>query len=277
MILLGTLTGGMLTARCPSREALDERPTSRVTKTLLGAYVTTTANRPLRSWRLGINRATPAEMAGLRGLLRYATQPLVFVSDAAAATNGLTPAQSALHPTTLPAGVSRGGMELVEDAWGRFHAPWSALTTGTAGWRLDPNGPPTPVVPGGPVTFSAALRTTPASPTAVLGLNWVNSAGVVTVGPRVTVTGSTTSPLARRHVTVTAPLSAVGCWLVVGDAQQVAAPAITLTPELRPYGEGDGAPEVVPAGDSVAHLLMSPQATYASHDLVLQEVGRAVW
>ena len=274
--LLGTLTGGMLATACPSTEDVDETPLVTVVRTGAGAYSMSAPHRALRSWRLGVGAASPTELASLRGLLRYATLPLVFVSEHAAGVNGLTPAQSAFHPSTLAATWSRSGTEWVRDRWGTWQVAWTAGTTAGSGW-LDHDGPPVPVIPGKPVTVSAAMRARPGQAAPRLGLEWVDAAGARL--PQSVATpdvSSTTQPLPRVHATFTAPLNAVAARMVFFGADQVAAPAVTLTPDLRPYGEGDGAPQVVPTAASMRHLLLTAHGTYSSHDLVLQEVGRAV-
>ena len=271
-VMLGSLAG-MVRLSCPSEEIHDEDLGVTVVQTGAGAYSMSPARRGLRSWRLSTSVADPFELAAATSVIRYSSYPLVFVSEHAAGINGLTPGQSAFVQDYLPSGVSRGGAEWVSDQWGDWQVAWSANTDLTTIWRV--LGPAAPVVPGQPLTVSAGLRSM-SGQTPRIGINWVDAAGVASNGPRFNVSASASAPLARRSVTTTAPLTAVGAWLLFSGVSQVAAPAITLTPELRPYGEGDGAPEVVPLSTSQAPHLITAGATFGSHDLVLQEVGLAV-
>lgn len=274
-VLLGTLPG-MMPFSCPSSGVDTEDRRVTVVDTGAGAYAMQSPHRGRRAWRLETSVATPDEQAALRQLLRYSSDPLVFVSEAASGINGLTPAQSACDPSVLPTGVSRGGSELVQDGrGGTFRVAWTAGTTLSTEWVLD--GPPCPVIPGEPLTISAGLRRSAFLGDPVrLGVEWVSASGITLGRDMADVLVSSTQPLVRAHRTLTAPLTARSARMVFRRATQVAAPALTLTSSLAAYGEGDGAPEVVAMSSAVTHGMITPGQTFGAYDLVLEEVGLAL-
>lgn len=295
-VLIGSSLDQMVRFACPSRQATSAGGAT-VTETAAGRFAMLSPHRPARSWSLDVGAAAPHEVAGLLQLVGYGGGGLVFVSEHASATNGLTPAQSALHSSVLPVGVTRGGMERVRGIHGEHPVAYTATMAADATVRVL-GGVACPVVPGMPVTVSMAMLDEGAP---MLGVRWSVRGGgfldalaaapapveallnstVITEQTWVVTRGglvgsAAVSPAVRRWRTLTAPDDAIGATVIWSGASKVAAPALTLLDQVSEYGEGDGAPEVVVPGWSQSLIQTVPGRTLAGYSLTLEEVGLAL-
>ena len=279
-------------------------------RTGAGVFAMAPRYRQPRTWGLEFGGHRPHEVQALVHLWRYAheTAPWTFVSEHASNTNGLTPAQSALRGLSLPWGVTVGASTQATDMHGKYIPVQSLVVDRTDHWILDEAGPPVPVIPKQSVTVSAAflegdaMKAAPGIGVQFYGPNgyplsdhlyvrdapaWLSVLpdALVLRDPMImweTMPGGSEGllsepPLTRRWATFRAPWNAASCRLVLRGGTQVVAPAITLTAELSEWGEGDGAPEVVPSGDlGMRGITGRPGYTHSAFDAELQEVGVAL-
>lgn len=210
---------------------------------------------PRRSWNVEV-KGTQEDTRALTQLAHAApAEPLVWVSEHAALTNVLTPAQSLL------AGVSNAGAMVTSDG---SIAPASVTvpTRLVVAERV-------PVHPGKP--FSAAVEVSGLR--AVLGVQLYNAAGRA-VGNLITATANSEST--QRLVATTSEVPATAAWatLTVGGGR-FTRPSAVWTKTAAPWDVGRGATAVVVDGvettfEDVHH---ATGAVWRSVSAKIEEVG----
>jgi hypothetical protein len=190
-------------------------------------------------------------VASLRVLAAEQDDAWWLLTESAQHGNVLPPRASRWHgwgvsdwtDPTIPPEVHRGGNVLVDDEIAPV-APLSAVfdAAGTK-WFSSPLFPvPTD---GRPCTASTFLLPGHGHTEAQLRILWTNGSGTPLAGPYPTA-GATkvTTPLERVVVTAVPPAGAVAARLEVRQLVQAANPALTWTPVVMPWTEGQGAARV---------------------------------
>ena len=212
------------------------------------AFVSSPASARRREWSLEVT-GTNAETAELAQLVAgaFGDGPWVFISDEAAVTNVLTPAESMLS------GVANAG---------------AADGAGGAGARSRTGGGPItiaeacPCIPGEPVTVTVDM----AGAAGVLVVQPVNAAGQP-VGPAVTARPSG-ELMERVSVTMPAlPLGACAVKIQTRGSTTVTRPQVTWTAGPVPWDMGAGAASVI---------IEEAQTTYTSYEFHLREMWRTL-
>ena len=263
---LGPL-GQLVPVKCPSALASQfERPAS--TRTTLGGRRTARlAARGHRSWSVSTSAASPLELANLAAVARgdFGSGPFWWLDEWAQQSNLLDPRDAAIE---VPWGASTLGGPVVLPG-----GPVVArhVRTGSAldNWSTSPFGDYSraPVIPGRDVTVSAWLDS------AAKGLRYVfqDAAGSAVGG--IGVVSGTASGWHRVARTVPAPAGAAS--VVIGQAGTggLAAPAVTWTSEVREYGPGAGARNVIVTSFSQDVRAAWKGAMYSDQSYQIMEVG----
>lgn len=220
-----------------------------------------------RSWRLNIAAATPAQLGQLSGLVQglYGPPPWVFVEPWAAVTNLLSPAAALLKPGTWTGIGDVGGTVTLSDGSRPVH---SIVDVEQFMKTLDP----APVVPGEQVT--ASIYGT-GNPNFILSLQFRSSGGTVLSAPSTTINAPAAGNLQRGSLTATAPEGAAECRIQT-TARRASLPAVTLTPQVEAWTEGNGAGKVIVEGLEKAVIIAvrdMPGLRRADVSFTIMEVG----
>lgn len=196
-----------------------------------------------RKWSLSGSRYLAQDQGTLMSFINgeWGYGPFMWVSSDAQVTNMLTPEQASCDPL-LVSGASNtvGGPMLTPDGWaGRSY------TNSDSSRLLWLGVQHTPVLPGKPVTVSAYLL----GANARVRLYFYDAAGVNIENHLSTVAASSGS-VRRSHVTAIAPADAVSCRVLGIDAVQGCRPAVTWTPSLFDWADGQGCHRAVVHGAS---------------------------
>ena len=263
---LGPL-GRLVPVECPSTLTSQfERPAS--TRTTLGGRRTARiAARGHRSWAVSTGMATPLELANLAAVARgdFGPGPFWWVDPWAQQSNLLDPRDAAIEVpwgnSTLGGPVTLPGGPVVA----RHARTGSALNN----WSTSPFGDYSraPVIPGRDVTVSAWLDS------AAKGLRYVfqDAAGSAVDG--IGVVSGTASGWHRVSRTVPAPDGAASVVLGQAGTGGLAAPAVTWTSEVREYGPGSGARNVIVTSFSQDVRAAWKGAMYSDQSYQIMEVG----
>ena len=147
---LGTL-GRLVQLRCASTERLSRSDRYVLQGDATGGVRAQLRPRTPRAWDINVAALNDRDLAALEGFAEgeWGAGPWQWVSIAAQHGNLLTPAES-LCLTASPLGLQAGAMQCADGTWaGRSLAP----TYAGSGWGVLWDS--IPVIPGGPVTFSA--------------------------------------------------------------------------------------------------------------------------
>ena len=211
------------------------------------AFMTHTGGR--RSWAAEV-KGTQEDTAYLSVLAQSSrTAPVIFVSDEAAATNVLTPAQSLLE------GIANGG-------------PFS-LSSVTGGGRAVV-ADTVPVVPGLPVTASVYVQGSGAS----LSMQFYDAQGAA-VGTQATKT-SQSDAVQRLAISIpTVPLKAASITVRISGASQAALPAVSWTAGPVPWDVGMGCASAVIGEVTTTYegLHHADGSLWRSTSVTIEEVG----
>lgn len=263
---LGSL-GRLVPVSCPSVLAHEfVRPaTDRVT--LGGRRTVRMAVRGHRSWSVSTSAASPLDLAGLAAVARgdFGPGPFWWVDEWAQQSNLLDPRDAALEAAwgsaTLAGPVVLPGGPVV--------ARHVRTGVSMASWAVSPHGGylRAPVVPGQMVTVSAWVDASSQS------LRYVfQNAAEVAVGSTSAVSG-VRAGWHRVSRTVTAPVGAASVVIGQSGLGGLAAPAVTWTSDLREYGAGAGARNVIVTGYSEDVRAAWKGAMYADQSYQIVEVG----
>lgn len=229
--------------------------------------------RTLRVWGVSWFQGTTTEMVSIvdqlsRGLV---PGPYVYYSEQAAASNILTPQESAVPPGY--AGQMRGGSVVVSDPstprWdGRVLGTVTQTATG-----IVPVGGRVPVPDVTPLTASAYL-TAQAGVRPQLVVRQYDPQGVLVREHR--AQGAVNAALERVHLTITTDPRTVTVQLATVGALRTAAPAVSLTDRLVPWTRGQGCRAVMvsrPAEDVWRAVQHTGEPRRSGFDFTITEVG----
>ena len=269
MIYLGSL-GRMIGIKCPASQNVqaEERYTPSVT--LEGRRKMQARPVGRRTWSLQTSDATtPAEHSLLSQFAdgAWGNGPFVFLPADALATNILTPEASLSAPGEY---VLTSGVTVTEGAPLRTPDGWAArslIKSTTNGLFLGKDLVPVPFA--GKVTVAAYVRGSGGA----AGVAFYDSAGGSLGTSYSSVTAGATN-VVRSWVTVTPPVGAASCRVLVNSAtQQTAWPSVTWTDKLQPFGEGQGCLKAVVSSMSRDQVLAVPGNTYSNVGFTVMEVG----
>lgn len=228
--------------------------------------------RPIgrRKWELGTKDTARAE--DLAAIMSFANGewgpgPFVFVSADAPFVNMLSPDAASCAADELYSGGAVGGpMDLGNGEW----AGRSYLNPGATSVFFGKDE--TPVIPGKTITASAYLL----GAGAVARVTWYDFEGKSMFTASSSVVGKV-GEVVRSWVTTTPPTGARGARVSVSSqTAQAARPALTWTPELRKWADGQGCPKAVlhGASRSLTATHRDPRGLQAgSLGTTIQEVG----
>jgi len=268
---------GMLTRlKCASQLTIDDADPVTYSESLgrIRYAQVHAPGRTLRSWQVQLSDGTPTEMVSYvdqlsRGLA--GPGPWVYYSETAAASNILTPQESAAPPSYT--GQMGGGSVAVRD---RSVPDWDGRVLSTVtqtSSSLVPVGGRVPVPDATPLTASAYL-TAQAGVSPRLVLREYDPQGTMLNEHR--VTGPTDAGLHRVHLTITTDPRTVTVQLATSGALRTAAPAISLTDRLVPWTRGQGcrAAMVSRLAESVTLAAPGePNGTLSAFSFTITEVG----
>lgn len=266
---LGTL-GRLVKIECPASQNIDTSERYSYSRTLEGRVKAQVMPLARRSWDVNVNAATPSDVGTLMAFTHgeWGNGPFVWVAEGAAVTNMLTPAVASCGPEAVRAAAVTvvGPLLLPDGSWaGR------SLANATPGsWLMF--GPSTvPVIPGARVTASAYLLGAGAK----VGVQFLNAAGSPIT--QFTSTASGVAGVATRlSVTATVPALAVSCVVYGANASQGVRPALTWTPQLMEWGDGQGCDKALisaPRRNLVLALDDPRGGRYTDASFTVQEVG----
>lgn len=267
---------GMLTRlKCASQLTVDdEGPVRYRVSVSRRRYAQVMApGRTLRTWQVQLSEGTSTEMVSIvdqlsRGLV---PGPYVYYSEQAAASNILTPQESAVPPDY--AGQMRGGSVTVSDPstprWdGRVLSTVTQTATG-----IVPVGGRVPVPDVTPLTASVYL-TAQAGRAPQLVVRQYDPQGVLIREDR--AQGAVDAALERVHLTVETDPRAVTVQLGTVGALRTAAPAVSLTDRLVPWTRGQGCRAAMVSRLSESVTLAEagvPGGTLSAFSFTITEVG----
>lgn len=219
-----------------------------------------------RTWDLSADHYRPNEHSLLSQFANgaWGNGPFVFVSADAPVSNMLTPAAASCDPALVNGATnSAGGPMLTPDGWaGRSYMnsdPAKLLWFGTGH---------TPVIPGMRVTVSAYLLGNGAA----VRIYFYDATGVSLPSSTSTVS-ATAGTVVRSHVTREPPPGAVSCRVLAVNAIQGTRPAITWTPTLLDWADGQGCEKAVVHGVTRDQVLAVAGNTYSNLSFTVSEVG----
>lgn len=233
-------------------------------------YAWVEAGLPPRSWSVNLDACEPDEAAVLGALAAGANGrgPYLFVDDAAAVSNVLSPRASMPGSGNSFAYSTTTGTpsEAIIAGIGKV-----AAVTADGGARVD-LAYKTPVVAEQPVTASAYMR---GSGTGSIEVAFLDATGAALSQPKTTFT--TPTGWTRMHVTGTPPVGAVSCQITVTSTSgfAVAAPAVSWTGKLTSYTAGQGAPAVMFTGMSTTVLAATTEQQMTQRSLQFRELRSA--
>lgn len=267
---LGQL-GRLVKLKCPASQSIDTAERYSYSQTLEGRVKAQVRPLSRRSWGVNVSTATPAEVGTLMAFAQgeWGNGPFVWVAEGAAVTNMLTPAVASCGPAaaSYSAGASVvGPLALPDGSWaGRSllnSTPSSALYF----------GPPTvPVIPGRLVTASAYL----VGAGAKCGVQFYTAAGVY-ISSASSAQAGVAGVATRLFITATVPATAASCIVYGTLSTQGARPALTWTPQVMEWGEGQGCDKALisPPSRSLVLALDDPRGgRYTDASFTVQEVG----
>lgn len=251
----------------PDGHSVSQERASSARTTLGGRKVVSLAARGHRTWSFSGSAGKPLELAALQGFARgdFGAGPFWWVDPWAAQTNVLDPRDAAIE---VPWGsTTLAGPVALPD--GPVVARHVRTGASIASWATSPHGgfSRAPVVPGQVVTVSAWVDS------AAQSLRYVfQDAAEAAVGSTSAVSG-TRAGWHRVSASVTVPDGAAS--VVIGQSGMggLAAPAVTWTSELREYGAGAGARNVVVTGYSESVRVARLGSMYADQSYQIMEVG----
>lgn len=219
--------------------SVTDGPAVTISRLLGGGQYATITPASRREWRVSIPAMTALEASRLQVLLRAVPAPYAWLSVWAMRVNALTPDQTLF--TTYPEGAIPGPLvECVDGVLAPSVSLGGAVTTLT--YADD-------VVCTPATTVTASVHARPFAGAAPrLYLRFLNAAGGIVDNSARSTTVSGSGPLQRISHTATAPAGTVSVQLRVDDAAIVAAPALTFTSALTPWGVGDGCARSVVSG-----------------------------
>ena len=269
MIYLGSL-GRMIGIKCPASQNVqaEERYTQSVT--LEGRRKAQVRPVGRRTWSLQTSDATtPSEHSLLSQFANgvWGNGPFVFLPTDAPVSNILTPAASLSAPgefvLTSGVTVTEGSPLWTPDGW----AARSFIKSTNNGLFLGAERMPVP--PSGKITVAAYVRGNGGA----VGVSFYDSSGAPLGSQYSSVTAGATN-VVRSWLTVTPPVGAVSCRVLVNSAtQQAAWPSITWTDSLQPFGEGQGCLKAVVSSMSRDQVLAVQGNTYSNVSFTVMEVG----
>lgn len=263
MIYLGTL-GRMVGIKCPSSQNVEFEDKYSFETTLEGKRKAQRRLLGRRSWSLQVSDATtPADQATILGFVNgeWGNGPFAFVSADAPQTNLLTPLASA--SLTMRSDATPGGpANLGSDGWAG-----SSISAPSGVTELYLGVDDTPVIEGIPVTGSSWIRGAGSK----VRLYWYNQSGTA-IGSS-TSDQSGTASWSRVSVTGFPPAGAAFVRIVGQNVTQATRPAITWTPNMRPWAVGEGCAKAVLHAASKSVVLAAPGTVYGSVSFTVTEVG----
>lgn len=269
MIYLGSL-GRMIGIKCPASQNVqaEERYTPSVT--LEGRRKAQVRPVGRRMWSLQTSDATtPTEHSLLSQFASgaWGNGPFVFLPADAPVSNVLTPAASLSAPGEF---VLASGVTVTEGAPLRTPDGWAARSfIKSTNNVLFLGADLVPLPPSGKVTIAAYVRGSGGA----AGVAFYDSAGG-SLGTSYSSVTAGASNVVRSWLTVTPPVGAVSCRVMVNSAtQQAAWPSVTWTDSLQPFGEGQGCLKAVVSSMSRDQVLAVPGSTYSNVSFTVMEVG----
>lgn len=260
----------MIGIKCPASQNVqaEERYTPSVT--LEGRRKAQVRPVGRRTWSLQISDATtPTEHSLLSQFANgvWGNGPFVFLPADAPVSNILTPTASLSAPgefvLTSGVTVTEGSPLWTPDGW----AARSFIKSTNNGLFLGAERMPVP--PSGKITVGAYVRGSGGA----AGVSFYDSSGAPLGSQYSSVTAGATN-VVRSWLTVTPPVGAVSCRVMVNSAtQQAAWPSISWTDSLQPFGEGQGCLKAVVSSMSRDQMLAVPGNTYANVGFTVMEVG----
>lgn len=230
--------------------------------------------RTLRTWDVSWFEGTTTEMVSIvdqlsRGLA--GPGPFVYYSEQAAASNILTPQESAVPPDYT--GQMSGGSVTVSDpSTPRWDGRVLSTVTQTSS-SVVPVGGRVPVPDETPLTASAYL-TAQAGTRPQLVLRQYDPQGVMVREHR--AQGAVNAALERVHLTIATDPRTVTVQLATIGVLRTAAPAISLTDRLVPWTRGQGCRAVMvsrPAESVWRAVQHTGEARRSGFDFTITEVG----
>lgn len=222
-----------------------------------------------RSWTVSVDAIPPDVLTHISSFAagEFGLGPFWWADPWAQVTNLLTPAASMLRVGQVSGTSVEGAVTLGGNAYAGRHLMMNLSVTLP---RVDGSEVPVPVRHGYPVTVSAWV-----SGEVRLEIIFLNvDQDVVS-----TITGPYHSTEGWERISLTSELPEEGAASVLmrvrGNSARATRPAITWTPEARPYHLGSGASQVVI--DDLSQTLVvagsQPRRQFAGASFTLQEVG----
>lgn len=201
------------------------------------------AQRAIREWDVEGDLLFPGEQAiWERYAYRTVMPPFVWISAWAAATNLMMPQDSLLTPGSVTsAGIPSSAPVVLDDGTTAYGSVTTVADNAVVGVGYQPSlgrYRAIPIARDVPVTASAWVGS---GGTAYMDVWWDDAAGNEVKGTR--VRASAKPGVAVRRIVAEGmepPTGAVSMHLVFVNARVIAQPSVTLTPEVRPWGIGDG-------------------------------------